>query len=147
MSPSHKALCQLSAVLPCQPCLCNACRPCQPFFVLVSNTSLLSKGLCSSAENPKNDRNGPIDEAAGSANSYLALAALNAAAALPLAVAPHTVADFLFGDAALPHDFLHEPLLRILATGFAGASTAAASLNVSKQGNLMGALLLLRLSV
>lgn len=41
------------------------------------------------------------------------------------------VADFLFGSAALPHDFLHEPLLRILATGFAGASTAAASLNVS----------------
>lgn len=41
------------------------------------------------------------------------------------------VADFLFGTAALPHDFLHEPLLRILATGFAGASTAAASLNVS----------------
>ena len=40
-------------------------------------------------------------------------------------------ADFLFGTAALPHDFLHEPLLRILATGFAGASTAAASLNVS----------------
>ena len=87
-----------------------------------------------SAENPKNDRNGPIDEAAGSANSYLALAALNAAAALPLAVAPHTVADFLFGAAALPHDFLHEPLLRILATGFAGASTAAASLNVSNKG-------------
>lgn len=83
------------------------------------------------AGNPKNDRNGPVDEAAGSANSYLALAALNAAAALPLALAPHTVADFLFGAAALPHDFLHEPLLRILATGFAGASTAAASLNVS----------------
>lgn len=41
------------------------------------------------------------------------------------------VADFLFGTAALPHDFLHEPLLRILATGFAGASTAAASLNVT----------------
>ena len=41
------------------------------------------------------------------------------------------VADFLFGTAALPHDFLHEPLLRILATGFAGASTAAAGLNVS----------------
>lgn len=40
------------------------------------------------------------------------------------------MADFLFGTAALPHDFLHEPLLRILATGFAGASTAAASLNV-----------------
>lgn len=32
-----------------------------------------------------------MDEAAGSANSYLFLAALNAAAALPLAVAPHTV--------------------------------------------------------
>ena len=43
------------------------------------------------AENPKNDRNGPVDEAAGSANSYLFLAALNAVAALPLAVAPHTV--------------------------------------------------------
>lgn len=42
------------------------------------------------------------------------------------------VADFLFGSAALPHDFLHEPLLRILATGFAGASTAAASLNVGR---------------
>lgn len=42
------------------------------------------------------------------------------------------VADFLFGSAALPHDFLHEPLLRILATGFAGASTAAASLNVGQ---------------
>ena len=41
------------------------------------------------------------------------------------------VADFLFGTAALPHTALHEPLLRILATGFAGASTAAASLNVS----------------
>lgn len=41
--------------------------------------------------NPKDDRNGPVDEAAGSANSYLFLAALNAAAALPLAVAPHTV--------------------------------------------------------
>ena len=41
-------------------------------------------------------------------------------------------ADFLFGTAALPHDALHEPLLRILATGFAGASTAAASLNVSR---------------
>lgn len=40
-------------------------------------------------------------------------------------------ADFLFGSAALPHDFLHEPLLRILALAFAGASTAAASLNVS----------------
>lgn len=40
---------------------------------------------------PKDDRNGPVDEAAGSANSYLFLAALNAAAALPLAVAPHTV--------------------------------------------------------
>ena len=43
------------------------------------------------AENPKNDRNGPVDEVAGSANSYLFLAALNAVAALPLAVAPHTV--------------------------------------------------------
>lgn len=41
------------------------------------------------------------------------------------------VADFLFGSAALPHDLLHEPLLRILALAFAGASTAAASLNVS----------------
>lgn len=45
------------------------------------------------------------------------------------------VADFLFGNAALPHDFLHEPLLRILATGFAGASTAAASLNVGHPAN------------
>lgn len=90
------------------------------------------------SKNPKNDRNGPIDEAAGSANSYLALAALNAAAALPLAVAPHTVADFLFGAAALPHDFLHEPLLRILATGFAGASTAAASLNLAAKKGLLG---------
>lgn len=89
------------------------------------------------SRNPKDDRNGPVDEAAGSANSYLFLAALNAAAALPLAVAPHTVADFLFGSAALPHDFLHEPLLRILATGFAGASTAAASLNLAaKRGQL-----------
>lgn len=43
------------------------------------------------AGNPKGDRNGPVDEVAGSANSYLFLAALNAAAALPLAVAPHTV--------------------------------------------------------
>lgn len=41
--------------------------------------------------NPKNDHNGPVDEAAGSANSYLFLAGLNALAALPLAVAPHTV--------------------------------------------------------
>ena len=41
--------------------------------------------------NPKDDRNGPVDDLAGSANSYLFLAALNAAAALPLAVAPHTV--------------------------------------------------------
>ncbi|KAL3158424.1 Meiotic nuclear division protein 1 [Trebouxia sp. C0009 RCD-2024] len=89
------------------------------------------------SRNPKGDRNGPIDEAAGSANSYLFLAALNAAAALPLAVAPHTVADFLFGSAALPHDLLHEPLLRILALAFAGASTAAASLNLAaKRGQL-----------
>ena len=43
------------------------------------------------AGNPKRDRNGPVDEAAGSANSYLFLAGLNALAALPLAVAPHTV--------------------------------------------------------
>ena len=40
-------------------------------------------------------------------------------------------ADFLFGASAQPHTFLHEPLLRILATAFAGSSTAAASLNVS----------------
>ena len=40
-------------------------------------------------------------------------------------------ADFLFGASAQPHDFLHEPLLRILATGFARSSPAAASLNVS----------------
>lgn len=46
------------------------------------------------AENPKDDRNnGPQDDFAGSANSYLFLAALNAAAALPLAVAPHTVSS------------------------------------------------------
>lgn len=55
--------------------------------------------MCQPAENPNKgpvkDRNGPIDEAAGSANSYLFLAALNAAAALPLAVAPHTVSTYL----------------------------------------------------
>jgi len=90
------------------------------------------------SRNPKNDRNGPVDEAAGSANSYLFLAGLNALAALPLAVAPHTAADFLFGTAALPHDALHEPLLRILATGFAGASTAAASLNLAAKRGLLG---------
>ena len=41
------------------------------------------------------------------------------------------VADFLFAQSALPHDPLHEPLLRILALGFAGSGAAAASLSVS----------------
>lgn len=58
----------------------------------MQHLSLLVMQLTELAGNPKDDRNnGPQDDFAGSANSYLFLAALNAAAALPLAVAPHTV--------------------------------------------------------
>lgn len=83
------------------------------------------------------DRQGEADQFLGSSSSYLLLAALNAFPALPLALAPHSVAEFLFAGSALPHDALHEPLLRILALGFAGSSAAAASLSLAaKRGRL-----------
>lgn len=39
-------------------------------------------------------------------------------------------ADFLFGAAAQPHDFLHEPLFRILSSGLLGAAITSLALRV-----------------
>jgi len=41
-------------------------------------------------------------------------------------------ADFLFGAAAQPHDFLHEPLFRIFSTGLLSAGAASLALRVSQ---------------
>eukprot|EP00891_Asterochloris_glomerata_P007760 jgi/Astpho2/7760/Aster-07599 len=85
------------------------------------------------------DRSGvPGDEVAGSPNSYVALAALYAILALPAAVAPHTAADFLFGASAQPHDALHEPLLRLVATGSLAGAAASLGLNRLARGELCG---------
>ena len=40
-------------------------------------------------------------------------------------------ADFLFGASAQPHDALHEPLLRLVATGSLAGAAASLGLNVS----------------
>lgn len=48
--------------------------------------------------------------------------AISAGTAAALAVAPHTVADFLFGAQAGQYDYLQETLLRLLAVGWLGAA-------------------------
>ena len=42
-------------------------------------------------------------------------------------------ADFLFGAAAQPHDLLHEPLMRIFATGSLTAAAVSLALKVRTQ--------------
>lgn len=45
-------------------------------------------------------------------------------------------ADLIFGANAQPHDFLHEPLLRLVATGALGSAAVALALNVSDRCQL-----------
>jgi hypothetical protein len=110
----------------------------------IGNTKQQERGTKNSVRSEKqgqrvgDDRSGvPGDDFAGNATSYLVLAAANALLALPNALAPHTAADFLFGQAAQPHDFLHEPLLRLIATGAVGSAAVALALNLAaKRGEL-----------
>ncbi len=87
MTHSTDALPNITVILVCTVILVRI--PTQDFIVF--HCEQLLTQIMPFIGNPKGDRNGPIDDAAGSANSYLFLAALNAVAALPLAVAPHSV--------------------------------------------------------
>jgi hypothetical protein len=79
----------------------------------------------------------PVDNLVSSPNAYGALGLIYAALAVPAALFPHTAADFLFGAAAQPHDFLHEPLFRILSSGLLTAGITSLALRLgARSGDL-----------